>query len=98
MGTERDLEREASAGESHCKLMRNEELQAEMVRLLCSWLEAKELGEKGLDEIPESQPLCLRLLRRILEAAGDPDREFLREAEVGLPWASLTCYTDTACL
>ena len=38
-----------------------------------------------MDEIPEGQRLLLRLLRRILEAAGDTDREFLREAEIGLP-------------
>ena len=35
-------------------------------------------------DIQEGQPLCLKLLRRVLEAAGDPDREFLRDAEVGL--------------
>ena len=60
----------ASGGESHCKLVIDEELQAELVRLLCNWLEAQDLGEKGLGEIPEGQPLRLRLLRRILEAAG----------------------------
>ena len=61
MGTERDFEMEAfrmaSGGESHCKLLRNEELQAEMVRFLCNWLEAQDLGEKGLGEISEGQPL-----------------------------------------
>ena len=29
--------------------------------------------------------LRFKLLRRLLAAAGDPDREFLREAEEGLP-------------
>ena len=38
------------------------------------------MGEKDLDGIVEGQPLRLRLLRRLLEAAGDPDREFLRDA------------------
>ena len=56
VATEGDLEREAfmiaCGGESHCKLVRNEELEAEMARLLCNWLEAQDLGEKGLDEIP----------------------------------------------
>ena len=36
-------------------------------------------------EIPEGQPLRLRLLRAILEAADDPDRDYLRRAEEGLP-------------
>ena len=31
------------------------------------------------------QPLYLKLLRAMLEAAGDPDRDFLRQAEEGLP-------------
>ena len=35
--------------------------------------------------MPSGQPLYLRLLRAMLEAAGDPDREFLRQAEDGLP-------------
>ena len=39
------------------------------------------LGEEGL----LGQPLHLRLLRAMLEAAGDPDRDFLRQAEEGLP-------------
>ena len=42
----------------------------------CRWLEAQDLGEKDLDRIVEGQPLRLKLLRRLLEAAGDPDREF----------------------
>ena len=36
-------------------------------------------------EVPSGQPLYLRLLRAMLEAAGDPDREFFRQAEDGLP-------------
>ena len=40
------------------------------------------LGREGLRRGSGRQPLRLRLLRRILEAA---DREFLREAEMGLP-------------
>ena len=42
-------------------------------------------GDKGITDIPPGQPLRLRLLRAILEAAGDPDRDFLRRAEQGLP-------------
>ena len=36
-------------------------------------------------EVTEGQPLRLKLLRKLLEAAGDPDREFLNNAEKGLP-------------
>ena len=39
----------------------------------------------GAAKVPSGQPLYLRLLRAMLEAAGDPDREFLRQAEDGLP-------------
>ena len=43
-------------------------------------------GEQG---VPIGQPLLyLRLLRAMLEAAGDPDREFLRQAEDRLPTSS----------
>ena len=34
------------------------------------------MGEKDLDGITDG-PLRLRLLRKLLESAGDPDREFL---------------------
>ena len=40
---------------------------------------------EGLCNSTPGQPLRLRLLRAILEAAGDPDRDFLRQAEEGLP-------------
>ena len=43
------------------------------------------LAEEGLCDITPGQPLRLRLLRAILEAAGDPDRNFLRQAEAGIP-------------
>ena len=44
------------------------------------WLEAQDLGEEGLLDVATGQPLHLRLLR-----AMDPDRDFLRQAEEGLP-------------
>ena len=34
---------------------------------------------------PPTQPLYLKLLRAMLEAAGNPNRDFLRQAEEGLP-------------
>ena len=43
------------------------------------------MGEEGLLDVATGQPLHLRLLRAMLEAAGDPDRDFLRQAEEGLP-------------
>ena len=36
-------------------------------------------------DIAEGQPLRLRLIRAILQAADDPDRDFLLQAEIGLP-------------
>ena len=63
---------------------RDEGLQRTLLGILCKWLEAQDMGEKDLAEIPETQPLRLRLLRRLRECAGDPDREFLRYAEEGL--------------
>ena len=66
-------------------MARDEVLRNKLLEILCRWLEAQDLGEKDLDRILENQPLRLKLLRRLLEAAGDPDREFLREAEEGLP-------------
>ena len=43
-----------------------------------SWIEAQDLAVPG-------QPLRLRLIRAILQAADDPDRDFLLQAEIGLP-------------
>ena len=45
--------------------------------------------KKCLDEedlrVAEGQPFYLRLIARVLEAAGDCDHEFLVRAETGLP-------------
>ena len=64
-------------------LSRDAELQSQLRQLWKEWLEAQDLSEPGLLEVPLEQPLHLRLLRAMLEAAGDPDREFLRQAEDG---------------
>ena len=68
-------------------LVRDSQLHEELLQLLQKWLriEGQDLSEKDLLAIPPGQPLRLRLLRAILEAAGDPDRDFLRRAEDGLP-------------
>ena len=50
-----------------------------------SWIEAQDLAVPGLIDIAEGQPLRLRLIRAILQAADDPDRDFLLQAEIGLP-------------
>ena len=89
IGSEEELEKEAfrmaEGGEEGCRLARDPELQKEILELLKTWIEGQDLSEPGLLEIPEGQPLRLRLLRAILEAADDPDRDFLRRAEEGLP-------------
>ena len=87
VGSEERLEKEAfrmAAGGSRA-LASDPELQSQLRQLWKEWLEAQDLSEPGLLEVPPGQPLHLRLLRAMLEAAGDPDREFLRQAEDGLP-------------
>ena len=61
------------------------EFRQKLLDLWESWLTERGLAEEGLCSVTPGQPLRLRLLRALLEAAGDPDREFLRQAEVGLP-------------
>ena len=71
---------------------------------LQSFLECSVRGDKGDPDHPKPETLRkyiarfrgrrlvqlrLRLLRAILEAAGDPDRDFLRQAEEGLPLGKL---------
>ena len=89
IGSEEELEKEAfrmaEGGEEGCRLARDPELQKEILELLKTWIEGQDLSEPGLLEIPEGQPLRLRLLRAILEAADDPDRDYLHRAEEGLP-------------
>ena len=82
---EREAFRMAAGGEHGCSLAKNEKLHSQLRQLWKDWLEAQDLGEEGLLHQAEGQPLYLRLLRGLLEAAGDPDREFLRRAEEGLP-------------
>ena len=65
------------------------------LEILCRWLEAQDLEKKDMDRIVEGQPLRLKLVRRLLEAAGHPDREFFREVEEGLP---LSVAEDATCL
>ena len=102
VGSEKELEfqafRMASGGDANWRVARDESLQTKLLEILCKWLEAQDMGEKGLDQIVEGQPLRLRLLRRLLEAAGDPDREFSWEAEEGPPvnYSSVEEHVDFA--
>ena len=66
------------------KVVSDEGLQKKLLEVSRHWLEAQDLGEEDVCEVMEGQPLRLKLLRKILEAVGGPDREFLRHAEKGL--------------
>ena len=82
---EREVFRMATGGEEGCKLLRNQSYIADIVIALCEWLDAQDLGCDGLSEISPGQPLRLRLIRALLQAADDPGRDFLLQAEKGLP-------------
>ena len=80
---EKEAFRMASSGEEGCKLV-NSELQEAILKILGDWIQAQDLGAQGLLEKAPGQPLHLRLIRAILQAADDPDRDFLLRAERGL--------------
>ena len=70
-----------ATGEKGCKLVKNEELLEELRGAM------HRFGEGDPDDlmVPEGQPFRLRLMRKLLKEAGDPDWEFLERAEEGLP-------------
>lgn len=83
-GGEAALERECfsmARGEAGCKLVQDEGLLQEVRSDLASFCEE---GDSSL-EVAEGQPFRLRLMRNLLEKAGDGDFDFLKEAEEGLP-------------
>ncbi|OLQ05332.1 hypothetical protein AK812_SmicGene11523 [Symbiodinium microadriaticum] len=82
---EKEAFRMAAGGEKGCSLASDAERHRQLRGLWKDWLEAQDLGEPGLLDVAPGQPLHLKLLRAMLEAAGDPDRGFLRQAEEGLP-------------
>ena len=45
------------------------------------WINAQNLARPGLLNMAKGRPLRLRLIRAILQAADDPDRDFLLQAE-----------------
>ena len=82
VGSEQELETEAfrmaSGGDANWKVVRDEGLREKFLGVIEHWLEAQDLGEKDLCSVTEAQPLRLKLLRRLLEVAGNPDKKFLR--------------------
>ena len=66
----------ATGGEEGCALVKNSELQEAILKIWSDWIEAQDLGVEGLLEKAPGQPLRLRLIRALLQAADDPDRDF----------------------
>ena len=96
---EREVFRMAAGGESGCRIVSDQNFIEELVEIMASWIEAQDLAVPGLVDIAEGQPLRLKLLRAILQAADDPDRDFLVQAETGLPVGILGAATeDSSCL
>ena len=79
-GSVDELEREVLG----CRLVRDQHFIKELVDTLGSCIEAQDMAVSLID-IAEGQPLRLKLIRAILQAADDPDRGFLLQAEIGLP-------------
>ena len=73
---------QAAGGESGCRIVSDQNFIEELVEIMASWIEAQDLAVPGLVDIAEGQPLRLKLLRAILQAAED---HFLVQAETGLP-------------
>ncbi len=81
-GGEKGLEKECfamAAGEKGCRLVKDEDLVKRMVERLCLFA-----GREDLQRMPEGQPFRLRLIKGLLERAGDSDYAFLEQAEEGL--------------
>ena len=87
MTSKKELEREAfcmaAGGEHGCAMARDDKLQEEIRRILAEWLLEQHPDNPKMTDVAQGQPL--RLIRGLLEAAGDPDRDFLLRAEQGLP-------------
>ena len=81
---EKEAFRMATGGEEGCALVKAGELQKAVLKIWSDWIEAQDLGVEGLLEKGPGQPLRLRLIRALLQAADDPDRDFLLRAEEGL--------------
>ena len=66
---EREVFRMAAGGEDGCRLVRDQHFIKELVDILMSWIEARDLAVPGLIDVAEGQPLRLKLIRAILQAA-----------------------------
>ena len=62
----------AELGEEGCNLVQDRQLHHDVLGILQKWIEGQDKSESGLLDVPEGQPLRLRLLRAILEIAGGP--------------------------
>ena len=78
---EKEAFRMATGGEEGCTLVKDGELQKAILKIWSDWIEAQDLGVEGLLERGAGQPLRLRLIRALLQAADDPDRDFLLSGE-----------------
>ena len=76
---EREVFRMAAGGEEGCRLVRDQRFIKELVDTMGSWIEVQDLAVAG------RPAAVVRLIRAILQAADDPDRDFLLQAEIGLP-------------
>ena len=91
VGSEEQLEKEAfrmaAGGEQGCSLASDPELQSQLRQLWKEWLEAQDLSEPGLLEVPSAVccVLCWRPL--VIRTVSSSDRR-----RMGYPWASWIRY------
>ena len=86
--------RMAAGGEKGCTLVSDTDLHHQLRELWKGWLEAQDLGEEGLLDVAPGQPLHLRLLRAMLEAAGDRIGTSSGRLKRGYPSGSWTRYLE----
>ena len=75
----------AAKGEQGCGLVRNEAFKQQLRSLWIRLLTSAGFKDEDMEKVAEGQPLHLRLMRNLLAAARDPDRDFLLQGEVGFP-------------
>ena len=73
----------AARGEQGCALVRNEQLKQQLRALWIRLLVSAGYEDDDMEKIAPGQPFHLRLMRNLLAAARDPDRDFLLEGERG---------------
>ena len=75
----------AAKAEKGCGLVMNEELKQQLRRLWSRLLVSCRMEDDDMCRVAPGQPFYLRLMRNLLVAARDPDRDFLLQGEVGYP-------------